>query len=382
MFRSIPSPVPGGPAFLAALLLLTACAPEADTPRADAAQLLQAGLGAPRFEADTAWPRDLPAHWVLGPGTGVHVDDRDHAWILHRPERISPEDMEAAFDPSISDCCVPAPPLMELDPEGNLVQAWGSVEPAEDWPLMPHGVFVDHQGHVWVATSIHHQVMKFTRNGEHLLTIGVFDEVGGSNHPELLGGSADIHVDPETNELFVADGYVNRRVVVFDAETGAYLRHWGAYGERPSDDVPPGPRDESGPPPRHFSLPHGVDGSRDGLIYVADRTNSRIQVFRRDGTFVRERTLRPGAGAAFDVAFSPDPDQAFLYVADGVEHRIRILRRSDLEPLVEFGSEGTGPGELGRPHNLAVDSRGNVYVAEADPGRRFQRFLFRGVAER
>ncbi len=377
-------PKPSRPRRVIPLLLLPLLAAGCggDAPDAPETGTAPSSEGVPLFEPATDWPRGIPAHWVIGPGTGIHVDSRDHVWILHRPERISDEDMEAAFDPSIPDCCVKAPPLMEIDANGEMVQAWGSVEPDERWPLMPHGVFVDHNDHVWVATSIHHQVMKFNRDGEHLMTIGLFDEVGGSNDPDLLGGSADIHVDPETNELFVADGYVNRRVIVFDAATGDYLRHWGAYGERPDDDVEASRPAEGQPPSRQFNLPHGISGSADGHIYVGDRTNSRVQVFTRDGAFVQERVIRPGPSAAFDVAFSPEPEQEFMYVADGQEHQIWVLRRSDLEILDRFGREGSGPGEFGRPHNMATDSRGNIFVAEADPGRRFQKFTFLGVNDR
>jgi DNA-binding beta-propeller fold protein YncE len=352
-----------------ALALIASCAPGSDAE-------LAVGLdGVPMFEPDPDWHGPVPANWIIGPGTGIYVDDRDHTWALHRPERISPEDFEAAFDPSIEDCCIAAPPLFEIDPVGSVVQTMGSVEADPMWPLMPHGVFVDHNDFVWVATSIHHQVMKFTRDGEHILTIGEFDRVGGSNDTSLLGGSADIHVDPETNEVFVADGYNNARVIVFDGDTGSYLRHWGAYGERPDDDAD----FEPGPTAPQFALPHGIAGSRDGLIYVADRTNSRVQVFQRDGTFVQEGAVREGRSGAFDVAFSHDPDQSYLYVADGSLHKIWIMRRDDMSIVGEFGSEGTGPGEMGRPHNIATDTRGNVYVAEADPGRRWQKFNFVGT---
>lgn len=353
----------------AGLTVAVSCAPASEAGEAGALD------GVPMFEPDTSWHGPLPANWIIGPGTGIYVDGQDHAWALHRPERISPEDFEAAHDPSIQDCCVAAPPLLELDPAGNLVQTMGTVEADPTWPLMPHGVFVDHNDFVWVATSIYHQVMKFTRAGEHVLTIGTFDQVGGSNDTTLLGGSADVYVDPETNEVFVADGYNNSRVIVFDGETGSYLRHWGAYGERPDDEA----EFEPGPSAPQFALPHGIAGSRDGLIYVADRTNSRVQVFQRDGTFVHEGAVREGRSGAFDVAFSHDPEQTYVYVADGSLHKIWILRRDDLSVVGEFGSEGTGPGEMGRPHNIATDSQGNLYVAEADPGRRWQKFSFVGV---
>jgi hypothetical protein len=344
-----------------------------------------AAVVVPTFSYDLSWPVDLPEEWLLGPGTGIYVDSRDHVWLLQRPERVTPEDFVAAREGRAPGCCAStAPPLIEVDPQGNIVQSWGGLGEQAEWPIMPHGIFVDHNDFVWVGTSIHHQVMKFTRDGEHLLTIGEFDQVGGSNHRTLLGGAADFFVDPERNELYIADGYGNRRVVVYDAATGEYRRHWGAYGNEPVDEVEVvrGPREPGTPPPSFFNLVHGIDGSRDGLVYVADRTNSRIQVFTREGEFVAEKVLREGGGAAFDVAFSNDADQTFMYVADGSEHRIWILRRGDLEIVGEFGSEGTGPGQMGRPHNISSDSRGNVYVAEADPGRRFQKFTLQsGVVE-
>ena len=363
---------------LVLLVCVSACGPSAD-----GGERRGALDEAPIFEPDPSWPGGIPARWVMKPGTGMHVDSRDHVWMLYRPEILTDEEIAASQDPSIPGCCVPAPPLIELDPQGNVVQAWGSIVKADDWPMMPHGLFVDHNDFVWVSSPNYHQVMKFTRDGQHLLTIGEFDRTGGSNDISLLGGAAGVYVDPETNELFVADGYDNRRVIVYDAATSEYVRHWGAYGQTPDDDYSydPGGREEDSSP-RQFQLVHGVEGSRDGLIYVADRTNSRVQVFDRSGDFIMERVLRPGEGGAFDVAFSPDPGQRFLYVADGGEHRIWILRRSDLEVIGEFGVPGKEPGQLGRPHNLATDSDGNIYVAEAEPGRRFQKFIFKGVASR
>jgi len=370
----------GAGATLLTVLALGACASEAS----EAPLVLD---GVPAFEGDLSWPT-LPATWIIGPGTGIYVDAKEHVWVLHRPERLSEEQIAAAQNPDIPGCCVPAPPLIEIDPQGNVVQAWGSVEPAPNWPEMPHGVFVDHNDFVWVATSIFHQVMKFTRDGQHLMTLGTYGEVAGFDDTHLLSGSAAIYVDPERNELYVADGYNNRRIIVFDAETGAYRRHWGAYGEAPPE-APAGGggggRAGGEPPPalpRVFNLPHGVTGSNDGLIYVADRGNSRVQVFTREGEFVREARVRDGGTGAFDVAFSHDPAQRFLYVADGAQHKIWILERTTLEVLGEFGSEGTGPGQFGRPHNMAADGRGNLYVAEADPGFRWQKLVFTGTVPR
>jgi DNA-binding beta-propeller fold protein YncE len=356
---------------LAMALVLAACGEAPPAPAPDPPPPGQI----PVFQVDPEWPR-LPEEWVMASGLGLWVDHRDHVWISHRQELITPDDLAATGVPGAR----PAPIVMELDPEGRVLQGWGHPDETDGWPPVLHGLFVDHLDHVWTTARDQEQVFRLTRDGERVLTLGRAGEPGGSHDPERFGRPADIHVDPETNELFVADGYVNRRVVVFDAGTGAYLRHWGAYGDPPDDGVPADPAPSPEAPPAQFNLVHGIAGSRDGLLYVADRSNSRIQVFTREGTFVAERVLRPGPGGAFAVAFSHDPEQTFLYVADGTEHRVRILRRRDLEPVGELGREGPGPGQFGRPHNLAVDSQGNLYVAEADPGWRVQRFLFQGFA--
>jgi sugar lactone lactonase YvrE len=343
---------------------------------------------APAFEVDPGWPQALPNDWIVGLPLGIYVDSRDQIWVVQNAGALSAAELAKAQDPPVAECCVPAPAVLVFDTQGKAVQSW-SGEGVEGWPTWSeknpiggvHGVFVDHRDNVWIATHSQFHVMKFTRDGRHLLTIGEPDSTGGSNDPDRLGGPADIWVNPATDEVFVADGYRNRRVVVYDGETGRYLRHWGAYGKRPDDQYRPGSRAAGAPPSEQFSTPHGLIGSRDGLLYVADRSNSRIQVFRFDGTFVMERNIAPGtlaSGAAFDVALSPDPEQRFLYVADGTNNKVRILRRGDLQEVGSFGRAGRQVGQFTRVHNIAVDSRGNIYTTEAADGRRIQRFVPRG----
>lgn len=376
------------PSVIVLVALSLACA-ESGAPGADSSASAEnpavSGNGSPSFEVDPTWPREFPNDWILGSITSVFVDDRDHVWITHLPETLTPEETSAVQDPPIGECCVPAPVVLEIDPEGNVVQGWGdpATQDVSEFPRNSHGLFIDHNGNVWIGSYRHHRVMKFTRDGQHLMTLGEYDVNAGSGDTTLLGGPAGIWVDPETNEVFIADGYRNRRVIVFDGDTGAYLRHWGAYGEPPDDEATYdyGARTAESPPPPQFSTVHGLAGSADGLIYVADRRGNRIQVFRRDGTYVTEKTIAPltrASGSAFVIALSPDAAQQWLYLADGTNHKVWILRRSDLEVVGEFGRGGRQVGQFLRPHGMSVDSRGNIYVGEASTGRRVQKFAVGG----
>jgi DNA-binding beta-propeller fold protein YncE len=367
-------------------IFLTACGSgpatgPAPAPAASSASTPGSGSGA-MFQVDPAWPRELPNNWILGAITGVYVDSKDHVWVTHLPETLTPEETSAVQTPPIGTCCAPAPAVLEFNPQGELVQAWG--EPSQDislWPRNPHGIFVDHNDFVWVGTHMHHRVMKFTRDGKHVLTIGTLDQNKGSNDPALLGGPAGIWVDPKTNEVFVADGYRNRRVIVFEGETGKYLRHWGAYGEKPDDAYDFGDRDPNGPAPKQFSTVHGIIGSRDGMIYVADRRGNRIQVFDQSGKFLEEKIIAPltlSSGSAFAFAFSPD--QQLLHMADGTNHKVWTLRRDNLEVVGEFGRGGRQVGQFLRPHGMSADSKGNLYVGEASTGRRIQKFTFQNAS--
>ncbi len=357
-------------------LILVACGSESAQAEG---QMTTSDGGVPTFEVDPSWPREMPNKWIMGAVTAVFVDASDHVWVTHLPETLTPEETSAVQDPPLGTCCVPAPVVIEFDADGNVVQGWGdaSTQDVSEFPRNAHGLFVDHNDYVWIGTYRHHRVMKFTRSGELVMTLGEYDVNGGSNDLDLLGGPAGIWVDPETDEVYIADGYRNRRVIVFDGETGVYLRHWGAYGEAPVDDYDFGDRDPAGPPPRQFSTVHGLVGSRDGLIYVADRRGNRIQVFEHGGTFVEEKIIAPltrASGSAFVIGLSPDAEQEWLYLADGTNHKVWILRRADLEVMGEFGRGGRQVGQFLRPHGMSVDSRGNLYVGEASTGRRVQKF--------
>ncbi len=335
----------------------------------------------PSFKVDPAWPQEMPNHWIMGAVTGVFVDAKQHVWVTHLPETLTEEELYEQQTPPMGTCCKAAPPVLEFDQQGKLVQGWGqgSMTDFSTWPREPHGIFVDHQDNVWVGSYNRHRVMKFTRDGKWLMTLGQYEKTGGSADTTLLGGPSGIWVDPKTNEVYISDGYRNRRVIVFDGATGKYLRHWGAYGNVPDDTEKFDPKTMvTGALPRQFSTPHGITGSTDGKIYVADRRGNRIQVFDHSGKFLAEKVIAPAtlsSGSAFVPVLSPDPQQQWLYVADGTNHKIWILRRSDLEIVGSFGRGGRQVGQMLRPHGMSIDSQGNLYVGEASTGRRVQKFI-------
>ena len=351
---------------------------------------------APYFEVDPYWPKPLPNHWVLGSSIGVSVDERDHVWMIHRGSATL-ADKEKALETKMSDeCCAGAPPVLEFDPEGKLVGHWGGPGAGYEWPTSNHGITIDHKGNVWIGGNGpgDSQVLKFNRSGKFLLQVGKANArlgamkdgkptyAGGSNDPISFGRVAKIFVDPSANEAYLADGYLNKRVAIIDADTGKFKRQWGAYGNKP-DDTDLGPYDPNAKPVQQFRSPvHCADLSNDGLVYVCDRPNNRIQVFRKDGTFVKEAFYAKnskGDGAPFDVAFSKDPAQTYLYLADGNYMKIRILRRDTLEELTSFGDGGRQPGQFYAVHSIAVDSKGNLYTTETYEGKRLQKFVYKGL---
>jgi len=338
---------------------------------------------APKFQVDPSWPKTLPNNWIMGQASGVAVDAQDHIWVIQRPRSLTDDEKAASFDPPRAKCCKPAPPVMEFDQEGNLLRAWGGPGQGYDWFENEHGINIDYKGFVWLGGNgnTDGQVLKFTQDGKFVMQIGKPGAKLDSNDTTKLGRPADTEVDPVTNEVYIADGYGNHRVIVFDADTGAYKRHWGAYGKPPSDAKEP-PYNPAGPTPQQFANPvHCVKIAKDGLIYICDRSNDRIQVFRKDGTFVKEFFVAketPGQGSMWDLDFWPDAKQTFLMNADGVNNEVRTLVRETGEVVGAFGRNGRNAGEFHWIHNLAVDSKGNIYTTEVDTGKRAQKFRYIG----
>jgi DNA-binding beta-propeller fold protein YncE len=346
------------------------------------AEAQRPAAGVPSFQVDPFWPK-FDGNWIFGSIGGVAIDPtNDHVFVLQRPSRVERDEDYAAQKPPVADCCVPAPPVMEFDPNGKLVRGWGPSGTEYEWPTSEHGISIDYRGNVWIAGNGKQdaQVLKFTKAGKFLGQIGRAGKSTGNLDVANFNQPTKAAVYQKTNEVFVTDGYGNRRVIVFDADTGKFKRLWGAYGNKP-DDAAPRARLYEGPASQQFNIPHDVLISNDDLVYVADRSNNRIQVFRPDGTFVKEafiaREVRTPTGTAGNIACSPDPRQQFLYVTGG-DQRVRILDRNTLQVVGSVGRLGHYAGQFHHITDIAVDSKGNLYVGENE-GKRVQKFIFKGT---
>ena len=350
----------------------------------------------PTFEVDPLWPKPLPNHWILGSVTGVTVA-QDHIWLVHRGMESLTARTEAGLatiPPTAESCCAPAPPVLEFDQAGTLLHSWGGPGQGYSWPRTPAGIAVDTKGNIWIAgiaaatpataqaapQAADAHVLKFSRDGRFLLQIGQPGKIEGSASKTTLNRPSGFAVDVTAREVYVADGVENRRIVVFDSETGAYKRHWGAYGQ-PANDAPMDAYDPTKTAGKHFNGVSCVKLAGDGLVYVCDRKNDRIQVFQKDGTFVKEQSVSKstlGEGSVWDLAFSQDPQQRFLYVADGSDQKVWVLRRDTLEIVSSVGAGGRWPGHFYGVGSIAVDSKGNLYTGETYEGKRLQTFRFKG----
>ncbi len=363
----------------------------------------------PKFEVDPFWPKPLPNHWVLGMTIGVAIDAQQDVWIVHRPQTL--DRMESYLTRGEADCCTAAPDVLEFDPAGNLIRHWGRA-PGHDWPTSNHGITIDSDGNVWLggngagqpgpppgsaaqfaaapapapdaevnAKLVYHDsfILKFSPDGKFLGEIGRANGSQGSLDTKNVKGVAEIRFIPGTHDLIAADGYGNHRVSVWNADTLQFVHIWGAYGHTPSDERLPMYNPDS---PQFGNPVHCAAPSNDGLIYVCDRKNNRVQIFKYDGTYVKQFVVEPqsrGDGAPFDIAFSPDPEQKFMYIADGTNMKIHVFDRKSLKELYTFGDGGRQPGEFYAVHNIVTDAKGDIFTTETYHGQRVQKFVYKGM---
>jgi DNA-binding beta-propeller fold protein YncE len=379
-----------GAAFLAVLALL-GVAEIAFEKQADAQT--KNTVMAPRFEVDPFWPKPLPNKWHIGQTIGVDVDPQDHVWIIHRADSLTESEVGAEG--------AKAPPVLEFDKDGNVLAAWGGPDPLKryEWPNSNHGVTIDNKGFVWIGGNGNGDahILKFTQSGQFVAQYGhmfpsCLQSGGCSNDMENFGRVAKIVIDAKENEAYIADGYLNHRVAVIDMDNGKIKRYWGGYGNKP-DDTNMGPYNpdwwqgdkwsESAKVQQFRTPVHCAQVSNDGFVYVCDRPNDRIQVFTKDGKFVKEKIIAPrtlGDGSTWDIAFSKDPDQKYMYLADGKNELVYIMDRKNLEVLTSFGDGGRQPGQFFAVHSIVTDSKGNIYTTETYEGRRVQKFVYKGLA--
>jgi hypothetical protein len=328
------------------------------------------------FEVDPAWPK-IPAKWKLGDASSVAIDAHDNVWVLHRPRTLKPDQAALA-----------APPVVVFDGAGNYIKAWGGAGSGYDWPEREHGIHIDHKGYIWLGGNncatgglpglkpvADDALLKFTQDGKFVMQIGRSNQSKGDADIVNVHRAADAWVHPRSNEIFVADGYGNHRVAVFDADSGAFKRIWGAFGGKPAGDdncavmTPKTFPEAEGPP--NFNVVHAIRVANDGTVYVADRENRRVQMFTPDGRFVKQ-VVRTATTFARDLAFSPDPEQQFLYVGAG--KAIAVVDRKTLEPVGMIQV----PGQIGPGHHIATDSKGNIYIAQTSAG--LQKLVFKGMS--
>ena len=350
----------------------------------NSAEAQRSMVQAPVFEVDPFWPKPI-AGQLLGMAIGVWADEQDHIWIIHRSSpTLHNNEKGAELNPPTAECCKGAKPVLEFDTDGNLLRQWGGPGQGYEWPQSNHGIHVDYKGNVWIGGNGEKDahLLKFSKDGKFLLQVGGLGKNKGSNDLENFGRVAKIWVDPKTNEAYIADGYLNKRVAVLDADTGKMKRYWGAYGNKP-DDANLGPYNPSAPPAQQFRNPvHCIERAVDGNVYVCDRANNRIQVFTPEGKFVKEGIYAKNtlaSGSAWDIAFSRDPEQRFIYMADGMNDRVRIILRENMQEITSFGDGGRQAGQFYGVHSVATDSKGNLYTTETWEGKRLQKFVFKGV---
>ena len=338
----------------------------------------------PAFAVDPNWP-SIPNNWVLGEVTSISVDRKDHIWVLHVPQSI-PEAQRANA----------APPVLEFDTAGELLSSWGGPGHDTPWLGREHGIFVDDKDFVWLGGRAgwprqttpgvsDDMILKFTTTGKFVMQIGGSGQGKGNTDRENVRQATDVFVDTSSKEVYVADGYGNKRVVVFDSETGKFKRMWGAFGNPPPETLapnPPTPQPQTTVDgPMEFGLPHAIKVSRDGVVYVADRINNRIQMFTTAGKFLKQVRVDNGGGSVVPVpagfAFSPDKKQQFLYVVDSGPMRVVIFDRATMTQIGVIGMRGKGAGEFDIVHHMAADSKGNLYTGEIVNNRRAQRLVLK-----
>ena len=359
------------------------------------------------YKVDPAWPKPLPNKWSMQQIVDMAVDKEDHIWIVNRQSDARPDELGAMTKPPRSECCVLGPEIIEFDQAGNVVRAWGGPKYTEGWPGRLQTMFVDRDKNVWLSGTMPGDgIIKYTKDGKFVSDFGhrgpkvPADQVKQNNQQTDIfpPGIGSFHLDEDAREIYISDGFLNKRILVYDMDAGAFKRGWGGHGVPLSeiDNDPTPPYDISGPPPdqKQFAPAlHCVHLSRDGFVYVCERGSDRVQVFTKQGKFVMQffvhpatqsrgencggiwSTTAPPCGTVYHLALSTDPQQKFIFVADGTNNIVWIFNRKDGTPAGSFGGNGRYAGNLHWIDSIVVDSKNNVYTGEVEDGKRVQKFV-------
>src|SRR6266446_5668689 len=322
----------------------------------------QTMVDVPMFEVDPLWPKPIPDEALFGNVIGVSIDEQDNVWVTHRgAANLNNNEKGSTLTPPISICCGAAAPVLAFNPAGDTIRSWGGKGEGYEWPESMHGIFVDHKGFVWLGGNgaKDSQILKFTKDGKFVAQSGHQGKNEGSNDPVNFGRVAQLYIDPKTNKGFVADG-------------------------NKTDDGPQGPYKPGDALQQYRSPVHCIALANDGMLYVCDRQQDRVQVFTTDGKFQNEHFFAKNtlaSGSTWEIAFSRDPAQRFIYLTDGQNERVRIVERSTMKELTTFGRGGRQPSEFFGVHSIATDSKGNIYTTETYEGKRVQKFTYKGMGK-
>lgn len=363
--------------------------------------------GAPLFQVDPFWPGPLPNNWGMQQVTGINVDHEDIIWFLNRPNGAEGDEIFDHGDgPPRAMCCVPSPEVIAMDQDGNVVHAWGNADHHPNWPAGLQTVIATRDGHVWVGgLGPRDSILKFTREGEFVADFG-HRSADGQRPPEdntateILDQKGRFQLDEDAREIYILSW---KRVLVYDMDTFEFKRGWGGHGmpleDITNDPIPPYEWDGSPPPYEENFVPalHFIEISNDGLVYVGERGQNRIQVFQKDGTWVEDfhvaagtpaerlgpemcggvttRKELPACGTMYKLAISRDADNSYLYVADTANSQVWIVDRRSGETLGSFGGSGRYAGQLHWINAVATDSDNNIYTGEVEHGKRIQKFV-------
>ncbi len=359
--------------------------------------------GAPLFKVDPFWPPPLPNRWSMQQVTGIGVDHMDHIWFVNRGAVAEGDEIGGDGNPPRIDCCVRGPEIIELDQSGKVLNAWGGPGYHPQWPTAMQTVIADTKGFVWIAgTAAQDSILKFTRDGKFVWDFGHRPTPEQAKMPEnnqetsWLTNKGRFQIDEVANEIYIIQ---QKRVLVYDASTGAFKRGWGGHGmplsEISNAPIPPYTWTGAPPPPENNFVPdlHFVEISKDRMVYIGERGQNRIQVFTTEGKFIKEfyvspntpgrgegcgglaNTKMPPCGTTYKLAISRDPQQRYLYVADGTNNKVWILDRESGRTLGSFGRNGRYAGQLHWVNAIAADSRGNIYTGEVEQAKRIQKFV-------